>query len=51
MKKATLEDLLARKAQAMQARMTIKEIDVPTLGMSCLVEKLPLSRVLAMIEK
>ena len=51
MKKASLEDLLARKAQAMQARMTVKEIDVPILNLSFMVEKLPLSRVLAMIDK
>ena len=51
MKKASLEDLLARKAQAMQARMTVKEIDVPILNLSFMVEKLPLSRVLAVIDK
>lgn len=51
MKKATLDDLLARKSQAMQARMIIKQIDVPLLGMSLTVEKLPLSRVLGLIDK
>lgn len=51
MKKATLDDLLARKSQAMQARMIIKQIDVPLLGMSLTVEKIPLSRVLGLIDK
>lgn len=51
MKKATLDDLLARKAQAMQARMVIKDIDVPILDLSLTVEKLPLSRVLNLIDK
>lgn len=51
MKKATLEDLLARKSQATQAKMMIKDIDVPALGMSVTVEKLPLSRMLSLIDK
>ena len=51
MKKATLEDLIARKSQAMKAQMVIKEIEIPVLGMSVTVEKQPLARVLNLIDK
>ena len=51
MKKATLEDLIARKSQAMKAQMVIKVIEIPVLGMSVTVEKQPLARVLNLIDK
>ena len=51
MQKATLEALLERKTQAMKAKMAVKEINVPVLGMALTVEKLPLARVLNLIDK
>ena len=51
MQKATLEALLERKTQAMNAKMAVKEINVPVLGMALTVEKLPLARVLNLIDK
>lgn len=51
MQKATLEALLERKTQAMNAKMAVKEINVPILGMALTVEKLPLARVLNLIDK
>ena len=39
MQKATLEALLERKTQAMKAKMAVKEINVPVLGMALTVEK------------
>ena len=51
MKKATLEDLLARKSQAMQDKMIINDVDIPVLDMSVSVQKIPLIRVLNMIDK
>lgn len=51
MEKATLEALLERKAQAMKAKMAVKEIAVPVLNMTLTVEKLPLAKVLQLIDK
>ena len=42
---------MERKTQAMKAKMAVKEINVPVLGMALTVEKLPLARVLNLIDK
>lgn len=49
MKKATIDDLLARKMHS--EKLITKEIDVPQLGMSLVVKKLPLSKVLSLFDQ
>lgn len=49
MRKATIEDLLERKLH--RENLITKEIDVPLLGMSLVVKKLPLSKVLALFDQ
>lgn len=45
MKKATLEDLLARAEQAQKDRMRTKNVDVKKLGLSLTIVKQPLNVV------
>lgn len=47
MKKATLEDLLARKQAD---KLTTKDVDVPALGLKLTIVKQPLSKVLAIMD-
>ena len=48
MKKATLEDLLARKAGT---KLVTKEVDVPAIGMSVTVVKQPLNAVARFLDE
>ena len=48
MKKATLEDLLARKASS---KLVTKEVDVPAIGMSVTVVKQPLGSVSSFLDE
>lgn len=50
MKKATLEELLARKEQAAAAKTQFKDIEVPSLGLVFTVQKLPLAKMLSILD-
>lgn len=50
LQKATLEALLARKEQAQADKMQFVEVDVPSIGMTFTVERLPITRFLAILE-
>lgn len=50
MKKLTLADLMARKEQGAADKLAFMQIDVPSLGGALEFKKLPLARVLDMID-
>lgn len=49
-KKATLEELIARKEQGKADKMQTKDVDIPNLGMTFTVLKQPLTRVLRLVD-
>lgn len=50
-KKATLEELIRRKEQGAAEKMQTKEIEVPAIGLSFVVIKQPLTRVLNLMDQ
>ena len=50
MKKATLEELIKRKEQGKADKLQTKEVEISVLGMSVVVVKQPLTRVLQLID-
>lgn len=51
LQKATLEALLTRKEQAQANKMQFVDIDVPKIGMSFTAQKMPLARVLSLLDR
>lgn len=50
MKKATFEELIARREQAQNDKLVTKEIEIKELDLCLTVRKIPLSRVLRMFD-
>lgn len=50
-KKATLEELIRRKEQGAAEKMQTKEVNVPAIGLSFVVLRQPLTRVLKLMDQ